>query len=223
MSEEENMLVETKLYLQTGSHIGAKFKTVGMRKFIFKNRKDKLKVLDVATIDERLRIAAQFLASFNPKDIVVVSRKQYGQKPAEKFAKLTGSRALTGRFVPGTFTNPTGKEFLQPKVVLVTDPDSDAQAITEARGIRIPIIALCSTDDETRNLDLIVPVNNKGRQSLALVYWVLTREFLKHKSTIASNGEFKESLQDFEFQLKEEKKEGKTGERRDLEEVTADE
>ncbi|MDO8428430.1 MAG: 30S ribosomal protein S2 [Candidatus Diapherotrites archaeon] len=202
MSETENTLVETKLYLQTGSHIGAKFKTVGMKKFIFKNRRDKLKVLDVATIDERLRITAKFLASFNAQEIAIVSRKQYGQKPVEKFAKLTGSHAITGRFVPGTFTNPTAKEFVQPKVLMITDPDADAQAIQEARGIRIPIIALCSTDNETKNLDLIIPINNKGRQSLALAYWILAQEFLKHKGMPA----MKESLQDFEFQLKEEKK-----------------
>jgi small subunit ribosomal protein S2 len=205
MDEAENTLVETKLYLQTGSHIGSKFKTVGMRKFIYKNRKDKLKVLDVNTIDERIRVAAKFLSGFNAKDIIVIARKQYAQKPVEKFAKATGAKAITGRFVPGSFTNPLGREFFQPKIIMVADPDSDAQAILEARKIRIPIIALCSTDDETKNLDLIVPINNKGRQSLALAYWLMTRELLKHNQVIKSDDEFKEKPEDYEFQLKEEK------------------
>ena len=196
-----NTLIETKEYLRTGSHIGTKFKTVGMRKYIFKKRPDKLKVFDVSVIDEKITVAAKFLSSFEPHEIVVVSKKQYGQKPAQMFAEATGAKSVVGRFSPGTFTNPAFKSFLEPGIILATDPSADNQAINEGTTARIPIIAMCSTDNETKNIDLIVPINNKGRQSLALVLWLLAREYLKNKGTIKSDAEFKYKLSDFEFVL----------------------
>ncbi|PIU21843.1 MAG: 30S ribosomal protein S2 [Candidatus Diapherotrites archaeon CG08_land_8_20_14_0_20_34_12] len=196
-----NTLIETKEYLRTGSHIGTKFKTAGMRKYIFKKRPDKLKVFDVSVIDEKLSVAAKFLSSFEPSEIVVVSKKQYGQKPAEMFAQAIGAKSVVGRFSPGTFTNPAFKHFLEPAIILVTDPGADGQAINEANNARVPIIAMCSTDNETKNIDLIIPINNKGRQSLALAYWLLAREFLKIKGAIKSDADFKYKVSDFEFVL----------------------
>jgi len=201
----EQTLVPTKKYLQTGSHIGARFKTDGMKRYIFKKRKDGLKVLEVNAIDEKLRMAATFLAGYEPEKIAVISRKQYAQTPVKKFAKILGAKAFTGRFVPGTFTNPEGKEFFEPKVIFVADPNADSQAVKEATAIKAPIVALCSTDNTTNNIDLVVPINNNGRQSLALAYWVILREILKTKKVIKKDEDFKEEIETFEFKLKEEK------------------
>lgn len=200
---DEKMLVPTKIYLKAGVHIGAKFKTAGMNKYVFKKRPDRLKVLDVNTIDNRIRIAAKFIASFDPKQVVAISRKQYGQIPVKKFAEATGINSVLGRFIPGTFTNPAMKNFIEPSLIIVTDPNSDIQAIEEATKVRAPVIALCSTDSRTDNVDLIIPINNKGRQSLALVFWLLTREVLKERGEIKNNDEFKEKLEDFEFPLED--------------------
>ncbi|MFH1234908.1 MAG: 30S ribosomal protein S2 [Candidatus Diapherotrites archaeon] len=199
----EKTLVPAKEYLQTGAHIGAKFKSDGMRKYIFKHRKDKLKVLDVGTIDDRIRIAAKFLSSFEPEKIAAASQKEYGQTAAKKFAELIGAKALVKRFVPGTFTNPMSTEFMEPQVLLVTDPNSDRQAIREAKRMRFPVIAFCSTDNQTKNIDLIVPINNKGRKSLALAYWLLTREILREKGIVKTEGDFKAKLEEFEFIMDE--------------------
>lgn len=199
----EKTLIPAKEYLQTGAHIGAKFKSEGMRKYIFKSRKDKLKVLDVSTIDERIRIAAKFLSSFEPGKIVIVSQKEYGQTPAKKFSELTGTEPMLGRFVPGTFTNPDSKKFIEPEIMLATDPNSDRQAIKEAKKRKIPVIALCSTDNQTRDIDLIVPVNNKGRKSLALVYWLLAREVLKIWGKVKKEKDFNAKLSEFEFKIEE--------------------
>jgi len=200
----EKTLVALERYLKTGSHIGTAFKTGDMQRYIFKQRKDKIKVLDVENIDSRIRIAAGFLGRFELKKIVVVSRKLYGQTPVKMFAEFTGAKALTGRFIPGTFTNPLAKEFIEPEVVLVTDPDSDAQAVSEATKIRAPVVALCSTNNYLRNVDLIIPINNKGRKSLALVYFLLAREILKIKEIIKNDTEFEKSLEDFEYKMSEE-------------------
>jgi len=199
----EKTLVPAKEYLQTGAHIGAKFKSEGMRKYIYKSRRDKLKVLDVGTIDERLRIIASFLASFEPEKIVIVSQKEYGQTPAKKFAELVGAKTLVGRFVPGSFTNPESELFVEPGIVIVTDPNSDKQAIKEAQKMHIPVIALCSTDNPTKNIDLILPVNNKGRKSLALIYWLLARETLRERGSVKTESDYSAKLEDFEFKIDE--------------------
>lgn len=201
---KEKSLVESDKYLKTGAHIGTKFKSGDMKRYIYKMRKDGLNVLDIQNIDDRIKIAANFLAQFEPTKIVAVSRRLYGHTPVKAFAEAIGAKAIVGRFVPGTFTNPKGKEFIEPLVLIVTEPEPDAQAISETTKINIPVVALCSTNNSTKNVDLIIPANNKGRKSLALVYWLLAREFLKNKGLIKSDKAFDKKLEDFEYQMKEE-------------------
>jgi small subunit ribosomal protein S2 len=198
----EETLAPLEKYLKTGSHIGTTFKTGDMKRYIFKQRKDGLKVLDVENIDSRIKQVGAFLSTFDTDKIVVVSRKLYGQTPVRRFAEVTGAHVLTGRFVPGTFTNPGGKQFMEPHVIVVTDPDSDSQAVDEATRIRIPVVALCSTNNSVRNVDIIVPINNKGRKSLALVYWLLAREILVNNDHIKSRDIFDKTPDDFEYQMK---------------------
>ncbi len=219
--KREDHLVEMDEYLKTGCHIGTKFKTGDMRRYIFKQRRDGLKVLDVETIENRLRIAARFLANFDAAGIVVVARKTYGQEPAKKFAEAIGGKAVLGRFVPGTFTNPNAKKFVEPKVVIVTDPDSDKQVLREVQKTKAPVVAMCSTNNNLTTIDLVIPINNKGRKSLALAYFLLAREILKEKGTIKKNEDFEKKLEDFEYKLKEgqsekpEQRRGRRDDRRD--------
>ncbi len=190
-------------YLTTGAHIGTRFKSGDMARYIYKQRKDGLKVLDVQVIDQRVKLVGQFLSKYDPKRIVVVSRKVYGKTPAEEFAKAIGATSLTGRFVPGTFTNPQGKEFIQPSVVIVTEPESDFQAITEASRVKAVVVALASTNNLLTNIDIAIPINNKGRKSLALVYWLLAKEFLKATGAISSDEAFTKTVEEFEYPLKD--------------------
>lgn len=208
----ERTLVPIEKYLKTGCHIGTKFKSGDMRRYIFKSRKDSLKVLDVETIDERIKLVAEFLSKYDPEKIAVISRKLYGKTPANKFAEFIGAKAITGRFVPGTFTNPQAKIFIEPEVIIVAEPDSDNQAVEEASLIRIPVVGLASTNNSLKNVDLIIPINNKGRKSLALVFWLLAREMLKERGDIKNDAEFEEKLPEFEYQIKE-SEEGKTRDR----------
>lgn len=198
----EKTLVPIEKYLKTGCHIGTKFKSGDMGRYIFKSRKDSLKVLDVETIDERITIVAGFLAKFRPEKIAVVSRKLYGQVPVKKFAEFTGARAITGRFIPGTFTNPKAKMFIEPDVVVATEPDSDSQAVEEASSIKVPVVALASTNNRLKNIDLIIPINNKGRKSLALAYWLIAREILRERDELKNFKDFEERLPEFEYIIK---------------------
>lgn len=203
MSEAENieLLVPEDIYLTSGVHIGTQQKSADMKDFIYKVRQDGLYVLDVKKTDERIRATAKFLARFDPRRILVVSARQYGQRPAREFSKAIGAPAFAGRFVPGTLTNPVVPGYMEPEVIMVTDPAADKQALNEALNLGIPIIAMCDANNETRNVDLVLPTNNKGRRALACVYWVLTREVLLARGDLKAAEDFKMEIEDFEARL----------------------
>lgn len=196
-----DLLVPEENYLTSGVHIGTQQKSADMKGFIFKVRNDGLYVLDVKKTDERIKVAAKFLAQYEPGKILVVSTRQYGQKPAKVFAKAIGTKVFAGRFVPGTMTNPNLPQFVEPEVLLATDPAADEQSLREALNIGIPITALCDANNETRNVDIVIPTNNKGRRALAMIYWLLAREILKARGTILGNEDYRLTIEDFEASL----------------------
>jgi len=183
-------------YLSAGMHIGTKQQTASMKKFIYKVREDGLAILDLQTIDNRIKLAAKFLARF--ERIMAVSRKAVAWKPVIKFAEAVNGKAVTGRFLPGTVTNPNFPGYYEPEVLVITDPAIDLQAVQEGIKMRTPIVALCDTSNETYSIDLVIPVNNKGRKSLSMVYWLLAREIQKNRGVIKTDEEFKYKPEDFE-------------------------
>jgi small subunit ribosomal protein S2 len=193
---EADLLIPVEDYLGAGVHIGTQQKTKDMERFIHRVRTDGLYVLDVSQTDDRIRTAASFLANYDPEGILVASSRQYGQYPAETFADAVGARARTGRFIPGTLTNPNYRGYIEPDVVVVTDPIGDAQAVTEAITVGIPVIAMCDSNNLLSNVDLVIPTNNKGRRALSVVYWLLANETLDRRGTEPSF-----SLSDFETEI----------------------
>lgn len=183
-------------YLSSGVHIGMKQQTKDMKRFVYKTREDGLAVLDLQTIDKRIKMAAKFLAGYNK--IMAVSRKGVGHKSVKFFAEATHSKGIMGRFLPGTITNPSFKGYYGPDVLLITDPLADKQALKEAIRMRIPIVALCDTFNETSGIDFVIPANNKGRKAIAIVYYILAREILKAKGEIKEDKEFKYKVEEFE-------------------------
>jgi len=181
-------------FLSAGVHIGMKQRTKDMERFIYKIRSDGLAVLDVQAIQKRIEIAGKFLARH--KNIMAVSRKPIGQRAAKKFAEAAGAKDAIGRFLPGTLTNPSFRNYFEPDVIIITDPAIDAQAIKEAVKIRIPIVAFCDTVDETSNIDFVIPSNNKGKKSIALLYYLLAKNILKNRGT--PEEEIKLKAADFE-------------------------
>jgi small subunit ribosomal protein S2 len=195
------LLVPEDTYLTSGVHIGTQQKSASMRRFVYKVRFDGLHVLDIRETDRRIRIAAKFLASFPPEKVLAVSQRQYGQKPVRVFAKAVGAVSYSERFVPGCLTNPNLAEYYEPKVLVVTDPATDQQALSEAVSIGIPVVGLCDVNNETRNVDLVIPANNKGRVALATVYWLLSREVLKARGGPSAEAPFALSIDDFQAAL----------------------
>jgi small subunit ribosomal protein S2 len=197
----EGLLVAEDIYLTSGVHIGTQQKSKDMKPFIFKVRSDGLYVLDVKQTDSRIRIAAQFISRYEPDSVMVVSARQYGQKPVKVFCKAIGAKAMAGRFAPGVMTNPNLADYIEPKLILLTDPSADQQAMREALNIGIPVIGLCDANNETKYVDLLIPTNNKGRRALATIYWLLAREILKARGSLSSDADFKMEIEDFEATL----------------------
>ncbi|MCK4317858.1 30S ribosomal protein S2 [Candidatus Bathyarchaeota archaeon] len=197
----ENLLLPQEILLSAGVHIGTRIKTQDMEPFIYKVRPDGLFVLDMEQMNERIKMAARFLSRLDLSKVVVASSKRYGRNPVEKFCEILGCRSYIGRFTSGSFTNPEYADFFEPVTVIVTDSLADQQIVEEASQIRIPVVALCSTDNSLKNVDLVIPVNNKGRRSLAIVYWLLVREIMRERGTLPASGEFGATIEDFETTL----------------------
>ena len=189
-------LVPVEEYLAAGIHIGTQQKSKDMKRFIYRVRGDGLYILDIRETDDRIKTAAKFLSQFDPPKILVVTSRQYGQYPAKKFAETIGGAAATGRFIPGMLTNQNLNGYMEPEVVVVTDPIGDAQAITEAVQSGIPVVALCDTNNMTSYFDLVIPTNNKGRKALSMIYYLLTREMLRIRGISTSL-----TIEDFETEL----------------------
>ena len=200
-SEEDNLLLPIEGLLSAGIHIGTRIKSKTMESFIYRVRPDGLFVLDVKKTDDRLRIAAKFISKFDPSKVIVVSSRLYGRTPVTKFSEVTRTIPIIGRFLPGLFSNPNHSEHLEADVVVVTDPKADRQAIREAALIGIPVVALCDTDNDISNIDFVIPANNKGRRSLATIYWLLARQILREKGELPLDSDLSVSIDDFETKL----------------------
>jgi small subunit ribosomal protein S2 len=199
--ESENLLLPQEVLLSAGVHIGTRVKTRAMEPFIYKVRPDGLFVLDMDKMNERIQVAAKFLSRMNMSRVVVASSKRYGRMPVHKFCELTGAKPMIGRFTSGTFTNPQYSDYFEPEAVIVTDALADQQVVVEAAAEGVPVVAFCSTDNNLSNVDLIVPMNNKGRRSLAIAYWLLTRQIKRELNELSPDADWKVSIDDFESSM----------------------
>ncbi|MFB6100262.1 MAG: 30S ribosomal protein S2 [Candidatus Nanohalobium sp.] len=176
MSDEEELLIDREDYLAHGVHIGTKSQHNDMEEYIFHVKKNQLAVLNLEDTDKQIRKAAKKLAEYEPEDILVVGRKDEAKEALDEFANVTGVDSVIGRFMPGTLTNPQSDSFTEPELVLVTDPETDAQAIDEAVQTNKYVIAIADSENELEGVDMAIPANNKSAKSLGMVYYLLARE-----------------------------------------------
>jgi small subunit ribosomal protein S2 len=203
----EELLLPRDTLLSAGIHIGTRMKTLDMEPFIYRVRPDGLFVLDVKKTDDRIRITAKFLSRYEPAKVAVAATRLYAHEPVKMFCKLTGSTPLIGRFIPGQLSNPQYSSRIDPEVIVVSDPRADAQAVKEASKVGIPIVALCSTDNEFAGVDLVIPTNNKGRRALAVIFWLLARQILRERGELAADKEMPVTIEDFEAKVTREEEE----------------
>lgn len=200
-AEAENLLLPRDTLLSSGIHIGTRMKTRDMESFIYRVRPDGLFVLDVKKTDDRIRVAGKFLARIEPSKVAVAATRLYAHEPVKKFCELTGATPLIGRFIPGMLSNPQYPNRVDPELIVVSDPRADAQAVKEASAVGIPIVALCSTDNEFAGVDFVIPTNNKGRRALAIIFWLLARQVLRERGELSADQNPKATIEDFEAKI----------------------
>ncbi|MCD6445713.1 30S ribosomal protein S2 [Candidatus Bathyarchaeota archaeon] len=207
-AETEELLLPRDMLLSAGIHIGTRMKTRDMEQFIYRVRPDGLFVLDVKKTDERIRVAAKFLARFEPSKIVAVGARLYAQEPVRRFCEVTGAIPIVGRFIPGSLSNPLYSRHIEPDIIIVSDPRADSQAVKEASKVGVPVVALCSTDNDFSGVDLVIPTNNKGRRALAVIYWLLARQILRERGELPPDKDLPLTIEDFEAKISKEGEEG---------------
>lgn len=198
--ETEQLLVPNDEYLKSGIHIGTKFKTKYMENFIYKTRPDGLSVLNIQQIDARVKVVISFLTNYSPQEIVVVARRENGWKPVKIFSEMTGIRVYVGRYPPGVLTNTQLKKFIETKLLVVTDPWPDRNAVDDAFKMGVPIIAFCDTNNQPNNIDMVMPCNNKGKKSLGLLFYLITKGYMEARGMV-NKGSFAKQIQDFSDEI----------------------
>lgn len=196
MADEASTLVPVEEYLTSGVHIGTKFKNGYSEKFIHKSRADGLKILDTEMIDERLKILIKMLSKYEPQDFAIMGRRENAKKPLSVFSKLVGCDVFTGRYLPGKLTNASLEDYREYKVVIVCDPLTDKNILNEAFEQGIFTVGFCDTNNRTNKLDLAIPINNKGKRSVALAFFLLAKHYLANRG-ILKETDFKYSVEDF--------------------------
>src|SRR5574338_640341 len=193
-----------KKILSTGIRVGTTVKTTFMQPFITKASPEGLYMIDLDKTLSRINTAAKFINRVELDKILVCSGREYASTPIDKFCELIGTKKMLGRFMPGTLTNPSLPYYTEPKLVIISDPQVDSQAITEATNAGIPVIGISNTDNVTSKIDVVIPANNRGRKSLATVFWLLAREILIQKGKLTENDSMKYEIDDFETKISEE-------------------
>ena len=111
-----------KKILSTGIRVGTQVKTKFMKSFITQASPEGLYMIDLDKTLERIKTAAKFINKIGIDKVIICSGREYANKPIERFCEIVGGTMMLGRFMPGTLTNPSLPFYIEPKLVLISDP-----------------------------------------------------------------------------------------------------
>ena len=193
---DNNTLVPVEDYLTAGVHIGTRFKNGYSDNYVHRCRADGLKIIDTELVDKKLKVLINLLSKYEPSDFAVMGRRENAKKPVSVFSKIVGCDSFTNRYLPGKLTNASLEDFKEYKVVIVCDPLTDKNILNEAFEQGIFTVGFCDTNNRSNKLDLVVPINNKGKKSLALAFQLLAKHYLNNKGIIKEK-DFTYGVDDF--------------------------
>ena len=181
-SKEETILTDLEDYIKTASYLGTKVITPSMRKYVYRRRLDGLAILNTLLVDKKLADAIDFIKQYKPDEWTLVCKREAGWRAAKMFSELTGVRTFTKKYPSGVLTNTQLDNFFETKMIMICDPWLDKNALKDAKRVRIPVCAVCDTNNHTADVDVVVIANNKSNKSMGLIFWLLAREYMKaHK------------------------------------------
>ena len=197
MAQENIWLVSLEEYIKAGVHIGTKIKNKQTKKFIARVRSDGLAIIDVMKLDERLRLSTKLLSKYEPYQILAVGRRETARKPLQMLNKYTGINVYPKRYPPGLLTNPALDIFKDVDIVIITDPILDRNALLDAYRTGKITIAFVDTNNSLSYIDIAIPANNRGAKSLALLYYIIAREYLRNRGLLSKREELPVSYEEF--------------------------
>jgi len=181
---------DVKLMLACQVHTGHENVDSSMLRYVHKRNDKGINIIDIRKTWEKLVLAARAIVAVeHPKDICVValspaSQPSFAQRAVLKFAHHIGCRSIAGRITPGTFTNQRQVHYMEPRLLITSDPRIDHQPIMEASYVNLPVISFANTHHNLRGIDIAIPCNTSGKTSIALMYWLLAREVLRLRDSI---------------------------------------
>lgn len=179
-----------KLFFATQSHLGGSKITNRMQDSVFGQRPDGISIFDIEKFWEKFVLAARAICGINfPETICAVSGKTFGRKAILKFSESIGCKPITSRFVPGSFTNTGVRGSIEPRLIIVSDPVFDKQAVNEASVVNCPVIAFYNTDASLNNVDIAIPINNRSPKAIGVSFFILSKlvNFMKKGESLEDN------------------------------------
>lgn len=177
--KEQTSLTDIEDYIKTSSYLGTKVITPTMKKYVYRRRMDGLAILNTLLVDEKLKNAIDFIKQYKPSEWILVCKRESGWRAVKMFSELTGVKIFTKKYPAGIITNTQLPNFFETKMIMICDPWLDKNALTDARNVRVPVVGICNTNNNTADIDFTIIGNNHSNKSLGLFFWLLAREYMK--------------------------------------------
>jgi len=193
-----------------GVHLGSQNLDTSMARYVFKRNENGAHIIDIRKTWEKLQLAARAIVAIeNPKDVCAValsgiSSTPVAQRAVLKLGQHVGCRTIAGRFTPGTFTNQQQSHFFEPRLLIASDTRKDHQPIVEASYVNMPVLAFVNTNSSLRGVDIAIPCNTSGKNSIALMYYMLAREVLRLQNAVSRDKDWEVMVDMFVYRDPEE-------------------